>query len=248
MPDPGEPLRVLIVDDEPLAIERLQLLLAKCEGVSLVGTAADGEGALRIAAAMKPDVLLLDIAMPEMDGIEVARRLAGSDVDPAIIFITAFDNFAVAAFDVAAVDYLMKPVETDRLARALERARFQLDNGKPERVHPTRYVEEFWVPDHNGLVRIAAGDIDKVTAERDYMRLHVGLRSWLIYRTIAKLEGELDPAYFIRVHRSVIIRRDKIAGLVRDAMGHWAARLTDGSEVRIGRSYVADVKAIAARG
>ena len=242
-------MRVLIVDDEPLAVERLQLLLAPFETVALVGTAADGESALRIAAATKPDLLLLDIAMPGMDGIEVARKLSGEGVDPAVIFITAFDNFAVAAFDVAAVDYLMKPVDSDRLARALERARLHMEHGTPpSAAPPSRFVAEFWVPDHNGLVRIAACDIDAVTAERDYMRLHVGGRSWLIYRTIGKLEQELDPALFIRVHRSVILRRARITGLTRDAAGHWAARLADGDEVRIGRSYISDVKAIAGRG
>ena len=243
-------LRVLVVDDEPLAVERLQLLLARCEGITVVGTAADGEAALRIAEAVAPDLLLLDIAMPGMDGIEVARALAASQVDPAIIFVTAFDNFAVAAFDVAAVDYLMKPVDPERLARALDRARDQIAKareGGERRPAPTRYVEEFWVPDSSGLVRIAARDIDRITAERDYMRLHVGPRSWLIYRTIAKLADELDPEVFIRVHRSVILRRDTIAGLTRDGAGHWAARLTDGHSVRIGRSHIGDVKKLAGR-
>ena len=241
-------MRVLIVDDEPLAIERLQLLLARCPNVTLAGTAADGEAAIRMAEAVRPDLLLLDIAMPGMDGIEVARALASSTVDPAVIFVTAFDNFAVAAFDVAAVDYLMKPVEQGRLERALERARDQIAKGPRAARAAPRYVEEFWVPDQNGLVRIAAQDVDKITAERDYMRLHVGRRSWLIYRTIAKLEEELDPALFIRVHRSAILRRDTITGLTRDGLGHWAARLADGSEQRIGRSHINEVKKLAGRG
>jgi two-component system response regulator AlgR len=237
----------MVVDDEPLAIERLQLLLARIPNVVLVGTAPDGEAALRIAEAVRPDLMLLDIAMPGMDGIEVARALADSSIDPAVIFVTAFDNFAVAAFDVAAVDYLMKPVDGERLARALERAQDAIDKGKRQRTAPSRYVQEFWVPDQHGLVRIAAQDIDRITAERDYMRLHVGRRSWLIYRTIGKLEEELDPELFIRVHRSVILRRDTIAGLTRDNAGHWAARLRDGQEVRIGRSHIGDVKKLAGR-
>ncbi|PWG03091.1 LytR/AlgR family response regulator transcription factor [Sphingosinicella humi] len=241
-------LRVLVVDDEPLAVERMQLLLARAEGVTLVGTAADGEAALRIAEAVNPDVLLLDIAMPGMDGIEVARALAATAVDPAVIFVTAFDNFAVAAFDVAAVDYLMKPVDPERLSRALARAREVIAKGYVERPQPSsHYVEEFWVPDHSGLIRIAVRDVDRITAERDYMRLHVGKRSWLIYRTIAKLEEELDPELFIRVHRSAILRRDTIVGLVRDGMGHWAARLADGTEQRIGRSHIGDIKKLAGR-
>jgi len=241
-------LRVLIVDDEPLAIERLQLLLGRIEGVNIVGSAGDGETALRIAEEVAPDLVLLDIAMPGMDGIDVARALAESRVDPAIVFVTAFDNFAVAAFDVAAIDYLMKPVLPERLARAIERVRAHLAAGgrKPAGSAPA-YVEEFWVPDHSGLVRIAARDISRITAERDYMRLHVGQRGWLIHRTIAKLEEELDPAMFIRVHRSVMLRRDTITSLYRDNIGHWTARLSDGCEQRIGRSYVDAVKRLAGR-
>lgn len=240
-------LRVLIVDDEPLAVERLQLLLARSQGMAVVGTACDGEAAIRLAEAVEPDLLLLDIAMPGMDGIGVAHALAGSRRRPAVIFVTAFDNFAVAAFDVAAVDYLMKPVDPDRLNRALERAREQIAKGASAPAAESPYVQEFWVPDQSGLVRIAARDIDRITAERDYMRLHVGRRSWLIYRTIAKLEEELDPSLFIRVHRSAILRRDTIARLIRDATGRWAALLPDGSQQRIGRSHVGDVKKLAGR-
>ncbi|MGQ0589704.1 MAG: LytR/AlgR family response regulator transcription factor [Sphingosinicella sp.] len=241
-------LRILVVDDEPLAVERLQLLLARLPGVTVAGTANDGEAALRIAQAVAPDLVLLDIAMPGMDGIDVARALSESAVDPAIVFVTAFDNFAVAAFDVAAIDYLMKPVQPDRLERALDRVRAHLAGGGREARPAAAYVEEFWVPDHSGLVRIAARDIERITAERDYMRLHVGQRSWLIHRTIAKLEEELDPAMFIRVHRSVMLRRDTITGLYRDEAAHWTARLKDGGEQRIGRSYVDAVKRFAGRG
>ena len=241
-------LRVMVVDDEPLAVERLQLLLARLEGVAVVGTANEGEAALRIAEAVAPDLVLLDIAMPGMDGIDVARALSGSAVDPAVVFVTAFDNFAVAAFDVAAIDYLMKPVQVDRLERALERVRAYISGGKRSGAKAaSSHVEEFWVPDLSGLVRIAASDIQRITAERDYMRLHVGARSWLIHRTIAKLEEDLDPALFMRVHRSVILRRDTIVGLYRDEAGHWTARLSDGAEQRIGRSYVDDVKKFAGR-
>ena len=244
----ADALRVMVVDDEPLAVERLQLLLARGEGASVVGTANDGEAALRIAEAVTPDLVLLDIAMPGMDGIDVARALSESAIDPAVVFVTAFDNFAVAAFDVAAIDYLMKPVQPDRLERALEPVSAHLAGGGRGggRTAPA-HVEEFWVPDHTGLVRIAASDVERVTAERDYMRLHVGARSWLIHRTIGKLEEELDPELFIRVHRSVILRKDTIAGLYRDEAGHWVARLSDGGEQRIGRSYADNVKRLAGR-
>ena len=240
-------LRIVVVDDEPLAVERLQLLLARCAGVTVVGTANEGEAALRIAEAVSPDLVLLDIAMPGMDGIDVARALSDSAVDPAVVFVTAFDNFAVAAFDVAAIDYLMKPVQPERLARALERAREHPRRGGSPAAEPSRYVEEFWVPDHSGLVRISASDIQRITAERDYMRLHVGRRSWLIHRTIGKLEEELDPASFVRVHRSVILRQDTIVGLHRDEGGHWNARLSDGGEQRIGRNYSDNVRRLTGR-
>jgi two-component system, LytTR family, response regulator AlgR len=242
-------LRVLVVDDEPLAIERLQLLLERCSEVTLVGTAGDGEAALEIAETVNPDLVLLDIAMPGMDGIDVARALSESSVDPAVVFVTAFDNFAVTAFDVAAIDYLMKPVQVERLERALDRVRHYIESGKGATTGSgSAHVEEFWVPDHSGLVRIAAADIERVTAERDYMRLHVGQRSWLIHRTIGKLEEDLDPALFLRVHRSVIVRRDTITALFRDDAGHWTARLRDGGEQRIGRSYIDEVKRFAGRG
>ena len=243
------PLRVLVVDDEPLAVGRLRHLLARCGGVALAGTAGDGETAVRIAKAEAPDLVLLDIAMPGMDGIDVARALAASAVDPAVVFVTAFDNFAVAAFDVAAVDYLMKPVRPERLERALDRVRAHRAGAGERGARPApAFVEEFWVPDHHGLVRIAASDIERITAERDYMRLHVGRRSWLIHRTIAGLEADLDPALFIRVHRSAILRRDTIAALYRDDSGRWTARLGDGGEQRVGRSYVENVKRLAGRG
>jgi two-component system response regulator AlgR len=158
--------------------------------------------------------------------IDVARALSESDIDPAVVFVTAFDNFAVAAFEVAAVDYLMKPVDPERLARALDRVRAHLAGGRDRGGRPaTAHVEEFWVPDHSGLVRISASAIHRVTAERDYMRLHVGARSWLIHRTIAKLEEDLDPAVFLGVHRSAILRREVITGLYRLEAGRWTARL-----------------------
>src|ERR671928_1640830 len=117
------PLRVLIADDEPLAAERLQLLLARADGAQLVGTASDGDSAINLTAALHPDLLLLDIAMPGLDGIGVARALAAQTPSPAVVFVTAFDQFAVAAFEVEAVDYLMKPVDPARLQHALDRAR-----------------------------------------------------------------------------------------------------------------------------
>ena len=244
------PLKVLIADDEPLAAERLQLLLAKCDGIDLVGTATDGDSTVRMAEALTPDLLLLDIAMPGLDGIGVARTLADTSPSPAVIFITAFDQFAVAAFEVEAVDYLMKPVEPGRLQRALQRGRDYLERreARPaQRAPSSPHLQEFWASDLTGLVRIAARDIDRVSAERDYMRLHVGRRSWLIHHSMAALEEGLDPELFVRLHRSAIVRKDFIAGFTRNPSGRWIARLGDGSEQPVGRLYSDRVRSIAGR-
>jgi two-component system response regulator AlgR len=246
----ADDLRILIADDEPLAAERLQLLLAKCDGIDLVGTATDGESTVRMAEALTPDLLLLDIAMPGLDGIGVARALAERRPSPAVIFITAFDQFAVAAFEVEAVDYLMKPVEPIRLRRALDRGRDYLaarETKPPAPASTSPHLQEFWASDLTGLVRIAARDIDRVSAERDYMRLHVGRRSWLIHHSMAALEEGLDPELFVRLHRSAIVRKDFITGFTRNPSGRWIARLGDASEQPVGRLYSDRVRSIAGR-
>ena len=244
-----QPLRVLIADDEPLAAERLQLLLARAEGAHLVGTASDGDSAINLSDALHPDVLLLDIAMPGLDGIGVARALAAQNPSPAVVFVTAFDQFAVAAFEVEAVDYLMKPVEPARLQRALDRARAYLRQrtGEPQPGKSSKWLEEFWASDLSGLVRIASQDVDRVSAERDYMRLHVGRRSWLIHHSMAALEEGLNPDLFVRLHRSAIVRKDFITGFTRNQSGRWIARLADGTEQPVGRLYSDRVRAIAGR-
>jgi two-component system response regulator AlgR len=196
-------------------------------------------------------LLLLDIAMPGLDGIEVAKALAGQTPSPAVVFVTAFDQFAVAAFEVAAVDYLMKPVDPARLQRALERAQEYLRTRREtpaKAASPTsQWLDEFWASDLTGLVRIASRDIDRVSAERDYMRLHVGRRSWLIHHSMAALEEGLDPELFVRLHRSAIVRRDFITGFTRNPSGRWIARLADGTEQPVGRLYSDQVRSIAGR-
>lgn len=246
----SEPIRILIADDEPLASERLETLLSRRDDVTHVGTAADGEEAVALAADTRPDIVLLDIAMPGLDGIEVARALSKQTPRPAIIFVTAFDQFAVAAFEVAAIDYVMKPVDGARLDTAIDRARERIAAGGDGDGAPrgdSDYLEEFWASDLSGLVRIAADDIDRVSAERDYMRLHVGARSWLIHHSMTALEQGLDPAKFARLHRSAIVRRDFIAGFSRNASGRWVARLADETEQPVGRLYSDKVKEISGR-
>jgi two-component system response regulator AlgR len=241
------PLRTLIVDDEPLAIERMQILCAGLPAINLIGTASDGEAALRLIDALAPDLVLLDIAMPGLSGMDVARALEGRTSPPAIIFCTAFDQFAVAAFDVAAVGYLLKPVTAPALARAVARVHERTGTHAPSSPDKPAWIDEFWVPHRSEVIRLSASDIDWIEAERDYMRLHTGTRSFLLHQTISELERRLDPDRFIRVHRSTILRRDFVDRLKHDGLGAWSALLKDGGEVRIGRSYQAAAKAMAGR-
>lgn len=237
-------LRTLIADDEPLAIERLQLLCADIADVELVGTAADGEAALRLVDALTPDLLLLDIAMPGLDEIGVAHAVAQRPSRPGIVFVTAFDAFAVSAFDVAADDYLLKPITRDRLVQAIARVRARR---APAGASASPYLEEIWVPHRAQIIRLDVRDIERIEAERDYMRLHLGPRSFLVHETLAELERKLDPARFIRLHRSAIVRRDRIARLSHDGDGNWEAELACGTRVRVGRSYLAATRAMVGR-
>ncbi len=238
-------LRTMIVDDEPLAIERMQVLCAELDQIQVVGTASDGEAAVRLAEKLKPDLLLLDMTMPGMDGLGVARLLGKRDNAPAVIFVTAHEDFAVEAFDLEAVDYVLKPVAAQRLERAIERAVARRERGHAN--GDGEWLHEFWVPHRSELLRIEAEQVDRIDAERDYVRLHVGERSYLLLQTIAGLEGRLDPSRFIRIHRSTILRRDRVRGLRHEGLGVWSVELDKGEALRIGRTYLRKVKAMAGR-
>ena len=247
-PTEQTPLRTLIVDDEPLAVERVQVICAELPAVSVVGTASDGAAALRLAEKLEPDLVLLDMTMPELDGLGVAQRFAAQEQAPVVIFVTAHDHFAVEAFDLEAVDYVLKPVSAERLERAIERA---VARRGQRRQKASRFLDELWVPHRSELLRIAVNEVHQIDAERDYVRLHVGGpdagRSYLLLQTIAGLEERLDPEQFIRIHRSTILRRDNIRGLRHDGLGVWSAELVNGEALRIGRTYLARVKAMAGR-
>jgi two-component system response regulator AlgR len=242
-------LRTLIVDDEPLAVERMQVICARLPELRVVGTASDGAAALRLIEALSPELVLLDLTMPEVDGLAVARKLAKQARRPAVIFVTAHEHFAVEAFDLDAVDYVLKPVAPERLRRAIDRAltRRGTDGAHTEGA----WLDELWVPHRSELLRIEVAQVGRIDAERDYVRLHVGAgdsgRSYLLLQTIAGLEARLDPAQFIRIHRSTILRRDCIRGLRHDGLGVWSIELADGETLRIGRTYLAKVKAMAGR-
>lgn len=243
-------LRTMIVDDEPLAIERLEILCSELPTIEIVGTANDGVAALRLAQQLTPDLILLDIGMPKMDGINAARALGLMDKKPAIILVTAYDNFAVEAFDLDVIDYVLKPVSGDRLGRAISRA-LTGKEAATNAVTPAQtdgsYASEFWVSHRAELIRIAAMDIERIEAERDYMRLHTTGRSYLLHQTISALEQRLNPDQFQRIHRSHIVRRDLITGLRHEGGGVWHALLGEEISMRIGRKYLADVKRLAGK-
>lgn len=246
--DKGSPLKTLIVDDEPLAVERIQVICSDIDRINVIGTASDGAAALRLCDALSPDLVLLDMTMPELDGLDVARALAGNESPPAIIFVTAHDNFAVEAFDLEAIDYVLKPVAVDRLSRAIDRAISRRD----ESARSTgQWLEELWVPHRSELLRIAISEVTRIDAERDYVRLYVGekerQRTYLLLQTIAGIEKKLDPDEFIRIHRSTILRKDRIRGLRHDGLGVWSAEVDDGEALRIGRTFLPKVKAMAGR-
>lgn len=240
-------LRTLIVDDEPLAIERMQVLCAELPQLQVIGTASDGESALRLSEKLNPDLLLLDMTMPGKDGLQVAAEAGKMVTPPAVIFVTAHENFAVEAFDLEAVDYVLKPVATERLERAIERALSRKSRAADGEPGESAWLSEFWVPHRSELLRIDVAEVYRIDAERDYVRLHVGETSYLLLQTIAGLEEKLDPEKFIRIHRSTILRRDFITGLKHEGLGVWCAELADGEELRIGRTYLKKVKAMAGR-
>lgn len=242
--DEDSRLRTLIVDDEPLAVERMQVICAKMDDLHVVGTASDGAQALRLVEALKPDLILLDMTMPEVDGLSVARALAKQTPSPAVVFVTAHDNYAVEAFDLDAVDYVLKPVKPERLDRAIQRALARRGEGGSQ---DSKWLEELWIPHRSELIRIDTQEVSRIDAERDYVRLHVEDRSYLLLQTIAGLEKRLDPDNFIRIHRSTILRKDRIKGLRHDGLGVWSAEVEGGEALRIGRTYLPKVKAMAGR-
>ena len=248
-------LRVLTVDDEPLALQRLAWSLAEFPDVELVGEARSGREALELVRALRPNLLMLDIDMPPPGGLDVVAAL-DSDQPLEVVFVTAFDEFAVRAFELSATDYLLKPVVHARLERALARSRARLDARESDsrvaelkdvveqlrkaRHAPAeaRYVTEFWVTDRDARVRIPVQKIERIEAYGDYVRLFVGERERLLRATLSELEGRLDPGLFIRIHRSQIVRRDQITALRRNGTGRVHAVLADGSEHPVSRGQL----------
>ena len=250
----AEPLRLLLADDEPLALRRMRLALQAIPNVEVVGAASDGVQAMSAMRSLKPDVVLLDIKMPLADGFEVANAVEASG-GPAVIFVSAFDSYALQAFETSAVDYLLKPVEFERLASALDRARERraakdagrraqelaavleaLKKEADEREGP-RYEREFWIRDRGRFHRVPVADIERIEAERDYVRLYWEGRTLLHRETMSHLEEKLDPNVMLRVHRSAFVNWKRLSAVRRDANGRLMAVLDSGEEVPVSRAY-----------
>jgi DNA-binding LytR/AlgR family response regulator len=252
-------LRVVAVDDEPLALRRLELLLQRIEDVELVGIARSGDEGLELISATRPDVVLLDVEMPGLSGFDVVDAL-GPPTVPLVVFVTAFDNFAARAFDVSAVDFVVKPVEIGRLGEALARARLSLAAANAEsRVAELRLIVdalrqqagldtdgEIWVERRGELIPVRIADIDWVEAERDYVRLHLLGTSYLMRDTMSGLERRLDPQQFVRVRRSALVRRSRIVSIRKPGYGDVRIQLTSGAEMRVGRTYISQIRALIA--
>jgi two-component system LytT family response regulator len=230
-------LRVAIVDDELHARERLIRLLDRVRNVEVVAECSDGPEAVDAVTRLAPDVLLLDVQMPEMDGFGVIRAIPRSKM-PLVVFVTAFDRHALEAFDVNAVDYLLKPVEAPRLMEAIERARTRLEVGDSERQSETTApAERFLLRQDGNLHAVAAREILWVEAQGNYARINLANRSYMIRDTMASLERRLDGGRFARIHRSAIVNLDAVRELQPWFGGDYIVILTNGAKVRASRTY-----------
>ena len=244
----SDTLRVLIVDDERLARHHLRKLLGEILDVECIGESSNAESALAALRVANPDVVLLDVQMPGFDGFEVVKRIPAEKM-PAVIFVTAFDHYAVKAFDVHATDYLLKPPDPDRLRRALESARLRLQSksfaAEQKRLRAlveqlsrsSSGITELVARDRGRALRIPVTEIDWIEAEDNYVRVHAAGRSHLIRGTIAALERELDPERFIRIHRSAIVNVSRARELRHSLRGGYSIVLSSGEKLRVSRAH-----------
>jgi two-component system LytT family response regulator len=233
------PIRVAIVDDEPLARLAVKVKLAQRSEFALVAEYGDGDSALEGITALRPDLVFMDVEMPGRSGIDVLSALAPAQ-RPMAILLTAYDSFALQAFNLAALDYLLKPVDDDRLDEALDRARlaFPYRCQGPAAAPAAPWTHTFPVRVGTRTVLVPAAEVERIEADGDYATLHAKGKTWLVRERLHTLAGRLDPQQFLRVHRSSIVRLDMIAELRsltnRDAL----LRLRDGSLLRASRTYM----------
>jgi len=225
-------IRTLVVDDEPLARSNLSVLLRADPEVEIVGECGSGMEGLEQIRSQKPDLVFLDVQMPECDGFDVLELL-GADLPPAVVFVTAYDQYALRAFEAGALDYLLKPFDNTRFERALGRAkdRIRQSHGGP------RKNDRLVIKSVGQVLFLRFSEIDWIEAADYYACLHVGAQSHLLRRSMNDLDRELDPAVFCRIHRSTIVNLDRVRGLKSGEDGEHEVLLESGARLRLSRSY-----------
>jgi two-component system LytT family response regulator len=257
MPDATARLRVLLIDDEPLARDSLRVILSSEPDVDIVGEAGDGSSAVRAIRDCAPDAVFLDVRMPGMDGFAVVETVGPGEMPP-VVFVTAFDEHAVRAFEINALDYVLKPFDDDRLRAALRRIRAQrrlardgelarrlaalisepVPDDPPGAARPReRWLTRLQVPVGDRIRLVRVEDIDWLEGAGNYVRVHVGRERHLVRTTLAALERELDPQRFTRIHRSAIVNLDRVRELEPYTGGDYIAFLADGRKLRVSRTY-----------
>ena len=247
-------LTTLIVDDEPLAREGLRELLSKDSEVKTICEARNGREALESVRECRPDLVLLDVQMPEMDGFAVVRAI-GADSMPGLIFVTAHDQYAIQAFEINALDYLLKPVMKERFVRAMARAkdRIRLNSADSNRqivglleaiAVPRNYLKRLAVRAGGKILFLNAEEVDWIRAAENYVEIHSGQAKHLLHVTMNALEESLDPELFIRIHRSVIVNIRQIRHLEPNAHGEYVITLRDGIRFQSGRTYADRLKSL----
>jgi two-component system LytT family response regulator len=244
-------IRAVVVDDEPLARRGICARLRRSGGIEVVRECANGRDAVKAIRDLTPDLVFLDVQMPGLDGFAVVEQV-GADRMPATVFVTAYDEHALRAFDAQALDYLLKPIDDERFARALERARRRIaeqwESALGRRVadlvddagrhgQPARRERRLLVRERGRVLFVDVGEIHWVEARGDYVRLHLAGRSHLLRETMAGLERSLDPASFVRIHRSTIVNTARIAELRPLGPREWLVQLQDGTRLRLSRRY-----------
>ena len=240
-------IRTLIVDDESLARERIREMLEGDPEIEIVGDCANGKEAIQAISKLKPDLIFLDVEMPGIDGFQVLQSLEAAEM-PVVIFVTAYDQYAVRAFDTYALDYLLKPFDRERFERSVRRAKTQLlkiSDSMNERILSaleqikTRpvHLERLVIKMNGHVFFIKVSEIDWLEAEGNYVRLHSGKESYLLRDTISALEAQLDPKQFLRVHRSAIVNIDRIQELQPWFHGEYRIILREGVQLTLSRSY-----------
>ncbi len=241
-------IRALVVDDEPLARDRIRMLLEDEPEVEIVSESANGTEALRAIEKLAPDLVFLDVQMPELTGFEVLDRLDPARM-PVVIFVTAYDQYALKAFEVCALDYLLKPFDRERFTRALARARAELDRRKAGQVNEQvlkllselhqgkKHLEKLIIRDGGRVFFLRTDEIDWIEAAGNYVRLHTGKEEYLYRETMAKLEAHLNPDRFARIHRSTIVNVERIKELQPWFRGDYVIVLRDNQKLTLSRTY-----------